>query len=57
MRRRDGFVFEDTLTCSMEGLGDVVVVGGLSKGLDVRDVFCKYFNGPGAVTWQKNRVF
>lgn len=56
VRRRDGYVFEDTLSCSLTDLDDTVVIGGLSNGIDVRELLCEYFNGSGAVPWQNKRV-
>lgn len=52
VRKRDGFIFEDSLTCPMDSVNVQAVVGGRSTGLDVRDNFCEYFNGPGALSWQ-----
>ena len=56
VRRRDGYLFEDTLTCSLQEMDELAVVGGMSKGIDVREMFCQYFNGPGALSWQNKRV-
>lgn len=56
VRRRDGYLFEDTLTCTLAEIDEVSVVGGLSKGIDVRESFCQYFNGPGALPWQNKRL-
>lgn len=56
VRKRDGFLFEDTLTCDLDDVQGVVPVGGRSKEIDVRGMFCKYFNNEGAVSWQDKRV-
>lgn len=56
VRRRDGYLFEDTLSCDMMDLEEVAAVGGRSQGIEVRGLFCDYFNGTGAVPWQENRV-
>lgn len=52
VKKRDGYIFEDSLTCSMAGMDEVTVTGGRSNGFQVRDIFCDYFNGPGALSWQ-----
>lgn len=56
VRRRDGYLFEDTLSCDMMDLEEVAAVGGRSQGIEVRGLFCDYYNGTGAVPWQENRV-
>ncbi|KAJ8868800.1 hypothetical protein PR048_030341 [Dryococelus australis] len=45
---RDGFIFEDTLTCDMEE----AQVGGRTDGLQVKELLCAYINDPGAISWQ-----
>lgn len=52
VKKRDGYIFEDTLNCELETLSDQVVVGGRSSGIEIRDMFSAYFNGPGALPWQ-----
>lgn len=52
VKKRDGYIFEDTLSCELSPLSDQVTVGGRSSGIEIRDKFCNYFNGPGAVAWQ-----
>jgi hypothetical protein len=54
--KRDGFVFEDTLPCELQGVQESASVGGCSQGKEVREKFCEYFNGPGALPWQNKRV-
>ena len=56
VRKRDGFVFEDTLSCQLQGVQESASVGGRSQGIEVREMFCDYFNGPGALPWQNKRV-
>ena len=56
VRKRGGFVFEDTLSCELQGVQESASVGGRSQGTDVREMFCDYFNGPGALPWQNKRV-
>lgn len=56
VRRRDGYLFEDTLTCALKDIEETAAVSGISKGIDVREVFCDYFNGVGALPWQNKRV-
>lgn len=56
VRRRDGIVFEDTLSCDMTDIHEEAVTGGRSQGIEVRQLFCDYFNGLGAVPWQGSRV-
>jgi hypothetical protein len=56
VRKRDGFVFEDTLSCELQGVQESASVGGHSQGTDMRKTFCDYFNGPGALPWQNKRV-
>lgn len=57
VKKRDGFIFDDTLTCEMDDVEDVTSVGGKSNGIEVRDLFCEYFNGPGAVSWQERYAY
>ncbi|XP_046688968.1 protein ANTAGONIST OF LIKE HETEROCHROMATIN PROTEIN 1-like [Homalodisca vitripennis] len=52
VKRRDGYIFEESLTCDMDCLVGAAVGSGRSNGLVVRDLFCEYFNGPGALNWQ-----
>lgn len=54
VKKREGYIFEDTLNCELETLSDQVVVGGRSSGIETRDMFSAYFNGPGALPWQGN---
>ena len=49
VRKRDGFVFEDTLPCELQGVQESASVGGRSQGIEVREMFCEYFNGLGAL--------
>jgi hypothetical protein len=56
VRKRDGFDFEDTLSCELQGVQELASVGGCSQGTEVREMFCEYFNGPGALPWQNKRV-
>ena len=56
VRKRDGFLFEDTLSCELQGVQESASVGGRSQGIEVREMFCEYFNGPGALPWQNKRV-
>lgn len=57
VKKSDGFIFDDTLTCEMDDVEDVTSVGGKSNGIEVRDLFCEYFNGPGAVSWQERYAY
>jgi hypothetical protein len=56
VRRRDGYVFEDSLTCDMDDVEQVAAVGGRSTGIAVRDSFSAYFSGTGALPWLNKRV-
>jgi hypothetical protein len=56
LKKRDGFVFEDTLSYELQGLQESASVGGRSQGIEVGEMFCEYFNGPGALPWQNKRV-
>jgi hypothetical protein len=56
IRKRDGFVFEDTLSCELQSAQESASVGGRSQGTGVREMSCEYFNGPGALPWQNKRV-
>lgn len=56
VRKRDGFIFEDTLTCDLDDMEGVAAVGGQNKGIDIREMFCRFFNNEGAVPWQDARV-
>jgi hypothetical protein len=49
VRKRDGFVFEDTLSCELQCVQESASVGERSQGIEVREMFCEYFNGPGAL--------
>lgn len=51
VRRRDGYKFDDTLTCPLQDIQNQGVRGS-DRGIDVRDKFCSYFNSVGAVPWQ-----
>jgi len=52
VRKRDGFLFEDTLSCELQGVQESASVGGRSQGIEVREMFYEFFNGPGALPWQ-----
>lgn len=56
VKKRDGYIFEDSLTYNMDDLDDTAAVGGRSKGLEVREMFCTYFNGHGALALQSKHV-
>lgn len=56
VRRRDGFIFEETLSCDMVEFQQVASIGGRSSGISVREEFLNYFNGHGAVPWQSDRL-
>lgn len=56
VRRRDGYIFEDTLSCDMDNMDYIAAVGGRSNAIQIRDIFCDYFNGPGALSWQRHRI-
>ena len=45
-----------TLSCELQGVQESASVGGCSQGMEVREMFCEYFNGPGALPWQNKRV-
>jgi hypothetical protein len=47
--KRDRFVFEDNQSHELQGIQESASVGGRSQGIEVRGMFCEYFNGPGAV--------
>ncbi|XP_015372634.1 PREDICTED: uncharacterized protein LOC107167931 [Diuraphis noxia] len=57
VRRRDGFNFEDTISCEMPDVSDKIGVGNASlNAKDIREYFVKYFNNPEhALSWQ-NKV-
>jgi hypothetical protein len=55
VRKRDGFVFEDTLSCELQGVQKSDSAGERSQGIQVREMSCEYFNGPGALPWQNKR--
>jgi len=44
-----GLFFEDTLSCELQGVQESESVGGRSQRIEVREMFCEYFNGPGAL--------
>ena len=56
VRKRDGFVFEDTLSRELQGVQESASVRGRSQGIELREMFCEYFNGPGDLPWQNKRV-
>ena len=56
IRKRDGFVFEDTLSRELQGVQESASAEGRSQGTEVREMFCEYFNGPGALPLQNKRV-
>lgn len=53
---RDGYVFEDYLTCDMDDLAQAAAVGGRRTGITVRDSFSAYFSSTCAIQWLNNRV-
>ena len=57
VRVRDGFRFDDTLTCPM---GNIPVVGTGESSLSSkrnRDIFADYFTAPaGSVPWQYDMI-
>lgn len=57
VRVRDGYLFEDTLTCPLEDI-PIVGMGGTSTASKTnRDVFADYFTSPvGCVPWQYNVI-
>ncbi|XP_060880360.1 uncharacterized protein LOC132952183 [Metopolophium dirhodum] len=57
VRRRDGFNFEDTVSCEMPDISERIGVGNASlNAKDIREYFVKYFNNPKhALSWQ-NKV-
>jgi len=56
VRKRVGFVFEDTLSCELQGVQESASVGGRSERIEVTEMFCEYFNGPGSLPWQNKTV-
>lgn len=46
-KRRNGYKFDDTLTCLLQEIQNKGVRGN-DCGIDVRDKFCRYFNSVGA---------
>ena len=56
VRKKNGLVFEGNLSCELKGVQESASVGGRSQGIEVREMFCEYFNGPGALPWQNTRV-
>nr|CAI5866952.1 unnamed protein product [Callosobruchus analis] len=57
VRLRDGFKFEDTLTCAMVDI-PVIGTGGTGKSAkQVRDTLAEFFITPaGSVPWQYHKV-
>lgn len=57
VRLRDGYKFEDTLTCEMDDI-PVRGTGGTSRNVqDVRNTFSDFFLSPaGCVPWQYDMV-
>jgi len=55
-RRRDGYKFEDTLTCDMDDVEQVAAVGGRCTGIAVRDIFSAYFRSTGVLPWLNKTV-
>jgi hypothetical protein len=47
--KRDGFVFEDNLSCELQGVQQSGSAGECSQGIEVKEMSCVYFNGPGAL--------
>ena len=47
--KRNGFVFEDNLSCKLHGVQESASVGRHSQGIEVREIFCEYFNGQEAL--------
>lgn len=58
VRRRDGFNFEDSLTCLMESIAERRGVGNCqSNAKDVREYFVKYVNDSShAFSWQNTII-
>jgi hypothetical protein len=53
VRRRDGYNFEDTLSCEMEGVRVCSSTGSSLQTRDIRDRFANYFVSPqGELEWQ-----
>lgn len=57
VKKRDGYIYDDSLTCEMEDVEEVTTVGGKTNGIQVRDILCDYFNGPGAISWQEKYAY
>ncbi|XP_050301061.1 uncharacterized protein LOC126739422 [Anthonomus grandis grandis] len=57
VRKRDGYKFEDTLTCSLNDI-DVHGTGGQQlRGQHVRVLFTEYFESPeGSLSWQNAMI-
>ena len=51
-----GLFLKILLSCELQGVQESASVGGRSKGIEVREMFCEYFNGPGALPWQNKSV-
>lgn len=57
VRLRDGFVFEDTLSCPLEDIPVVGTGGSCVSAKNMRDIFADYFTSPtGSVPWQYNKI-
>nr|CAH7762330.1 unnamed protein product [Callosobruchus chinensis] len=57
VRQRDGYQFEDTLTCPFDDIPIVGTGGGSLVAKQTRDVFADYFISPsGSVPWQYNKI-
>jgi hypothetical protein len=49
-------LFLKTLSCELQGVQESASVGGRSQGIEVREMFYEYFNGPGAIAWQNKSL-
>nr|CAH7714061.1 unnamed protein product [Callosobruchus chinensis] len=57
VRQRDGYQFEDILTCPSDDIPIVGTGGGSLVAKQTRDVFADYFISPsGSVPWQYNKI-
>ncbi|XP_008180264.1 uncharacterized protein LOC103308528 [Acyrthosiphon pisum] len=52
VHRRDGYIFEYTLSNLLEGIQNYGNAGAHHQGIDVRDYFAEYFLNAGSVTFQ-----